>query len=116
MLCLKESPKAQYQIVLPSLSILAEPPVAWVDKLVEQHGTGAVARAYLEYLYSPEGQEIAARHFFRPRLETIAQQHAAAFPKLNLFTIDEVFGGWQKAQKIHFSEGGVYDQLLGNRR
>jgi len=116
MLSLQESGKGQFEIVIPSLSILAEPPVAWVDRTVDKRGTRAVAQAYLEYLYGPEGQEIAARHFFRPRLDSVAQRHAATFPKINLFTIGEVFGGWQNAQATHFNEGGVFDQILGARR
>ncbi|HXP62760.1 MAG TPA: sulfate ABC transporter substrate-binding protein [Dongiaceae bacterium] len=116
MLALGESGKGQFEIVLPSLSILAEPPVAWVDKTVNKRGTRAVAQAYLEYLYTPEGQEIAARHFFRPRLDSVARTHAATFPKINLFTIDEVFGGWQNAQRTHFDEGGVFDQMVNTRR
>ncbi len=101
---------------MPSLSILAEPPVAWIDKSVSRHGTREVAEAYLRYLYSPEGQEIVAKSYYRPRLESVAQKHAATFQKINLFTIDEVFGGWQKAQKTHFAEGGVFDQIQrGNR-
>ncbi len=116
LLSLREPGPDQFEIVNPSVSILAEPPVAWVDKTVAKRGTEAVARAYLEYLYTAEGQEIAARHFFRPRLESVAQKHAGTFPRLNLFTIDEVFGGWQKAQKTHFDEGGVFDQILSRRR
>lgn len=116
MLSLRESGKGQFEIVIPSLSILAEPPVAWVDRTVDKRGTRAVAQAYLEYLYGPEGQEIAARHFFRPRLDSVAQRHAATFPKINLFTIEEVFGDWQNAQATHFNEGGVFDQILGARR
>jgi sulfate transport system substrate-binding protein len=98
------------------LSILAEPPVSLVDKVVKRHGTEAVAQAYLEYLYTPEGQEIAARHHYRPRLEAVAQKYAKEFPTLNLFTIDEVFGGWQKAQKTHFADGGTFDQIQQARR
>ncbi len=100
-----------FEIVVPSLSILAEPPVAWVDKVVDKHGTRAVARAYLEYLYTAEGQDIAARHFYRPRLDAVAQKYAATFPKVKLFTIEDAFGGWQKAQKTHFDSGGVFDQI-----
>lgn len=111
MLSLKESGKEKFEIVVPSISILAEPPVAVVDKVAKRRGTEAVAKAYLEYLYTPEGQEIAARNYYRPRLETIAAKHAADFPKLELFTIDEVFGGWQKANKTHFAESGVFDQI-----
>jgi sulfate/thiosulfate transport system substrate-binding protein len=106
-----ESGKNEFEIVTPSLSILAEPPVTWVDKVVNKRGTLKVAQAYLEYHYSPEGQEIAARHYYRPRLETVMQKHAGQFPKMNLFTIDEVFGGWQKAQKDHFAEGAIFDQI-----
>ena len=112
MLSMKESGGGQFEIVAPSVSILAEPPVAWVDKVVTKRGTGEVAKAYLEYLYSPEGQEIAARHFYRPRLEAVARAHAGAFSKLSLFTIDERLGGWQGAQKTHFNEGGVFDQIF----
>ena len=107
----KELGKDEFEVVAPSVSILAEPPVTIVDKLVDKHGTRAVAQAYLDYLYSPEGQEIAAKNFYRPRLESVAQKYASSFPKLELFTIDEVFGGWQKAQKTHFSDGGVFDQI-----
>jgi sulfate/thiosulfate transport system substrate-binding protein len=106
-----ESGKNEFEIVTPSLSILAEPPVTWVDKVVNKRGTQELAQAYLEYHYSPEGQEIAARHYYRPRLETVMQKHAGQFPKMNLFTIDEVFGGWQKAQKDHFAEGAIFDQI-----
>jgi len=116
LLSLQESGKGQFEIVIPSVSILAEPPVAWVDKTVNKRGTRAVAQAYLEYLYTPEGQEIAANHFFRPRLDSVAQRHAGTFPKVNLFTIDEVFGGWEKAQTIHFNEDGVFDQIMNARR
>jgi len=116
MLSLQESGKGQFEIVIPSLSILAEPPVTWVDKTVNKRGTRAVAQAYLEYLYTPQGQEIAAKHFFRPRLDSVAQKYAGTFPKINLFTIDEVFGGWQNAQTIHFNEDGVFDQILSRRR
>jgi sulfate transport system substrate-binding protein len=111
LLSLKESRKGEVEIVLPSLSILAEPPVTWVDKVVNKRGTRAVAQAYLEYLYSPEGQDIAAQHYFRPRLESVAQKYASLFPKVNLFTLAEVFESWQKAQKAHFAEGGTFDQI-----
>ena len=116
LLTLKESGPGDFELVAPSLSILAEPPVTWVDRVVNRRGTLAVARAYLEYLYSPEGQEVAAKHYYRPRLEAVAQKYASTFPKVNLFTIDEVFGGWQKAQKTHFNEGGVFDQIQNANR
>jgi sulfate transport system substrate-binding protein len=98
-------------IVIPSLSILAEPPVSMVDKVVDKKGTRAVAQAYLEYLYSTEGQELAAKYFYRPRLEAVAKKYATTFPRVNLVTIDGVFGGWQSAQKTHFADGGVFDQI-----
>ena len=116
MLALKESGKDKFEIVVPSLSILAEPPVAWVDRNVKGHGTEEIAKAYLEYLYTPEGQEIAARNFYRPRLASIAEKHAGQFPKVNLFTIGDVFGGWEKAQKAHFSDGGIFDQIQESNR
>lgn len=116
LLSLKESGRNAFEIIRPSLSILAEPPVTWVDRSVKKHGTEEVAKAYLEYLYTPEGQEIAARNFYRPRLESVAQKYAATFPRMNLFTIDEMFGGWQKAQQIHFNDGGIFDVIQdGNR-
>ena len=110
-LAIKEYGADKFEIVNPSLSILAEPPVSVVDKSARRKGNEAVAKAYLEYLYSDEGQEIAARNFYRPRNETIAQKHAGQFPKLKLITIDEAFGGWAKAQKTHFSDGGTFDQM-----
>jgi sulfate transport system substrate-binding protein len=110
-LALKEFGRDKLEIVIPSLSILAEPPVAVIDKVVDKRGTRALAQAYLEYLYTEEGQEIVARHFYRPRLAKVASRHAAIFPTVNLFTIDEVFGGWQKAQKTHFADGGIFDQI-----
>jgi sulfate/thiosulfate transport system substrate-binding protein len=111
LLAARELGKDKLEIVAPSVSILAEPPVAWVDKAAGKHGTREVARAYLEYLYTPEGQEIAARHYFRPWLESAAAKHAGDFPKLAMFTIDERFGGWTKAQKAHFADGGTFDQI-----
>jgi sulfate/thiosulfate-binding protein len=99
-----------YAIVLPSLSILAEPPVTVVDKVVDRRGTRAVAEAYLNYLYTEAGQELAAAHFYRPRLESVAAKYAGRFPKINLITIDE-FGGWQKAQGTHFNDGGLFDKI-----
>ena len=101
----------QYEIVTPSLSILAEPPVAVVDKIAGNHGTTDVATAYLNYLYSDEGQEIAAKNYYRPRNEKIAAKYAANFANLKLVTIDGEFGGWQKAQQTHFADGGTFDQI-----
>jgi sulfate transport system substrate-binding protein len=116
LLTLHDTSKSQFELVTPSISILAEPPVAWVDKVVKKRGTTEVAKAYLEYLYTPEGQEVAARNFYRPRLEAVAQKFPGQFPSLTLFSIDEVFGGWQKAQKTHFNEGGIFDQIQLGRR
>jgi sulfate/thiosulfate-binding protein len=116
MLSMQESGKGEFEIVAPALSILAEPPVAVVDKVTKRHRTEAAAKAYLEYLYTAEGQEIGARHHYRPRLEEVAKKYAAAFPKLELFTIDEVIGGWKKAQSTHFAEGGVFDQIQRSNR
>jgi len=103
--------RGQVEIVVPSLSILAEPPVAVVDKVVDKKGTRAAAEAYLQFLYSPEGQEIAARHHYRPRDATVAAKFAGTFAQVKLFTIDEAFGGWQNAQKAHFADGGTFDQI-----
>ena len=103
--------KGKFEILAPSASILAEPPVTVVDKVVDKHGTRAVAQAYLEYLYTEQGQEIAAKHYYRPRSEAVAARYATQFPRVTIFTIDEVFGGWAKAQKAHFSDGGVFDQI-----
>ena len=116
ILSLKESGKDEYEIIWPSISILAEPPVTVVDKTAKRRGTEVVAKAYLEYLYTPEGQEIAAKRHYRPRNAEVAAKYAAEFPKLELFTIDEVFGGWQKAQKAHFGEGGSLDQIQATQR
>ena len=95
----------------PSITILAEPPVTVVDKYAKKHGNLDVAKAYLEYLYSPEGQEIVGKHYYRPRSEAVATKYTSVFPKVSLFTIDEVFGGWANAQKTHFDDGGVFDQI-----
>ncbi len=111
LLALNELGRDKVEIVAPSISILAEPSVAVVDKFVDKHGTRAVATAYLEYLYSSEGQEIAAKHYYRPRLKATAEKYADRFPKVKLFTIDEEFGGWEKAQKEHFDDGGVFDKI-----
>ena len=110
-LAIKEFGADKFDIVYPPTSILAEPPVAVVDKVVDRRGTRTVAQAYLEHLYSPEGQEIAARNFYRPTDEKVAAKYAAQFPKVALFTVDQVFGGWAKAQKTHFADGGVFDQI-----
>ncbi len=110
-LVLKEYGADKFEVVVPSLSILAEPTVTVVDKFVKKKGTEAVAKAYLDYLYSDEGQEIAARNFYRPRNETVAAKYVKVFPKLTLLTIDADFGGWTKAQKTHFTDGGVFDQI-----
>jgi len=101
----------KFQIVYPSNSILAEPPVAVIDKNVDRHGTRKVAEAYLQFLYTPQAQEIEAKDFYRPRDQSILAAHAAVFPKIPLYTIDDVFGGWTKAQQVHFSDGGVFDQI-----
>ena len=111
LLAVKELGQGRFEIVVPSVGILAEPPVAVVDRVVDRRGTREAAQAYLEYLYSEEGQEIAARHYYRPRLESVTAAHAAQFPTIPLFTIDEVFGGWQRAQQTHFSDGGIFDQI-----
>ena len=110
-LAVKELGPDKLAIVVPSVSILAEPPVTIVDKTVDKRGTRAVAQAYLEYLYSEDGQEIAAKHYYRPRLAKVASKHAGDFPKVSLFTIDEVFGGWGKAQPKHFGDGGIFDEI-----
>jgi sulfate/thiosulfate-binding protein len=110
-LILKESGADKYEVITPSVSILAEPPVTIVDKNVDKHGTRAVASAYLEYLYTDQGQEIVAKHHYRPRNAAVLSKHEGDFPKLELFTVDEVFGGWQKAQKAHFVDNGTFDQL-----
>jgi sulfate/thiosulfate transport system substrate-binding protein len=101
----------QFAIVVPSVSILAEPPVTLVDKVVDRRGTRKVAQAYLEFLYSPEGQEIAARHHYRPRQADVLARYSAKFPKITLFTVDEAFGGWTKAQQTHFDDGGIFDKI-----
>lgn len=115
-LALKEYGADKYEIITPSISILAEPPVAVVDKVAKKKGTEQVAKAYLEHLYSEEGQEIAARNFYRPRNEAIAKKHEKQFAAVKLFTIEEVFGGWAKAQKTHFADGGVFDTIQQGRR
>jgi sulfate transport system substrate-binding protein len=111
ILSVRDLGKEQFEMVVPSVSILAEPPVAVVDRNAKRHGTTDIAKAYLEYLYTPEGQEVAARNFYRPRLEEVAQRHKNIFSDVKLFTVDEVFGGWAKAQKTHFADGGTFDQI-----
>lgn len=110
-LALAEFGRDKFEIIYPTVSIYAEPPVALVDKVVDKRGTRDVAKAYLDYLYSAEGQDIAGKNFYRPIDPTAAAKYAKQFPKIKLFTIDEVFGGWAKAQKTHFSDGGVFDQI-----
>jgi sulfate transport system substrate-binding protein len=110
-LALKEFGADKFEIVTPPLSILAEPPVAVIDKNAKRHGTTEVATAYLNYLYSDEGQEIAARNFYRPRNDAIATKYAGNFAQLKLITVEQEFGGWAKAQQTHFADGGVFDQI-----
>ena len=110
-LAVNELGKDQLEIVAPSVSILAEPPVAVIDKVASRHGTKEVTEEYLKYLYSKEGQEIAAKNYYRPRLESVVKKYAAKFPKIDLLTIDDAFGGWQKAQAKHFADGGIFDQI-----
>jgi sulfate/thiosulfate transport system substrate-binding protein len=111
LLSVKELGPDKVEIVVPSQSILAEPPVSVVDGVVDKRGTRAVAEAYLQYLYSPEGQEIAARNFYRPRLASVAKKYASTFPKVKLFTLGDVAGDWHTAQSVHFADGGVFDQI-----
>ena len=113
LLALRELGPDKFEVVAPSLSILAEPPVAIVDRNADKHGTRATAQAYLDFLYSREGQEIAAKNYLRPRDPKVLAQYQSQFPPLKFFTIDEVFGGWQSAQKTHFDDGGLYDKLVG---
>jgi sulfate transport system substrate-binding protein len=111
LLARQELGKDEFEIVVPSISILAEPPVAVVDKVVDKRGTRAVAEGYLKFLYTPAAQELAGKHYYRPYDEKAAAKYASVFPKVNTFTIDEQFGGWKKAQATHFADGGVFDQL-----
>jgi sulfate/thiosulfate transport system substrate-binding protein len=110
-LAVKELGKDKVEIVIPSVSILAEPPVALIDKVVDKKGTRAVAQAYLEYLYTPEGQEVAARNFYRPTLDSVAKKYDKQFAKVALFQLKDYFGDWQKAQKTHFADGGTFDEI-----
>jgi sulfate transport system substrate-binding protein len=112
LLALKQAGKEdRFEIVVPSISILAEPPVAVVDQVVDRRGTRAAAEAYLRFLYTAEGQELAARHFYRPRLKEAADRHAGQFPRVELFTVEQMFGSWRAAQSRHFAENGVFDQI-----
>ena len=115
-LAVNELGKNKFEIVVPSLSILAEPPVTVVDKVVDRKGTRKLAEEYLKYLYSAEGQEIAARHYYRPYDKKVAAKYAKQFPKLKLVTVNDTFGGWAKAQKSHFSDGGFFDQIYAGSR
>jgi len=110
-LAVNELGKGQFEIVYPSVSILAEPSVAWIDKNTEKHGTTKVAQAYLKYLYTIKGQEVVARNFYRPRLKSVTKKYAKQFPKIKLFTVNKLFGGWKKAQQVFFADNGVFDQI-----
>ncbi len=111
----REFGKGEFEVVYPSLSILTEFPVAIVDKVVDKKGTRKLAQAYLDYLYSSEGQSIAARHYYRPRDSKVLEGRASPLPKVHLFTLEEIFGSWSKAQKEHFSEGGSFDRIFIRR-
>ncbi|MFZ6744870.1 sulfate ABC transporter substrate-binding protein [Undibacterium sp. JH2W] len=111
LLAIKELGPDKVEIVAPSTSILAEPSIAVVDKVVDRRGTRKVAEAYLNYLYTDEGQDTIAKHYYRPTTEKASKKYAAQFPKVKLFTIDDTFGGWTKAQKEHFADGGIFDQI-----
>jgi sulfate transport system substrate-binding protein len=115
LLAVRELGSGKVEVVAPTVTILAEPPVAVVEKVAKRHGTLAVAQAYLDYLYSDAGQEIAAKSYYRPRLETVAAKFAAQFPKVALFTLSDVFGSWSKAHAIHFADGGTFDQIYQAR-
>jgi sulfate transport system substrate-binding protein len=110
-LAMNELGNDKFEIVSPSISILAEPPVAVVDAVVERHGTAEVAAAYLEFLYTEAGQDIAAKHYYRPQLQLIADRYASRFPEIDMMQIDDMFGGWQAVQKKHFDDGGTFDQI-----
>jgi sulfate transport system substrate-binding protein len=112
LLAQREMGADAFDIVRPSVSVLAEPPVALVDAVVDRKGTRAVAEAYLEYLYTPQGQDVVARNFFRPSDPAVLERYAAQFPQMRLFTVDDVFGGWERAQRRHFDDGGAYDRLF----
>jgi len=110
-LAVNELGKSQFEIVYPSISILAEPPVALVDRVVDRRGTRAVSQAYLDFLFTPDGQAIGAKNYYRPRLASIKLTFLASAPRIQLFTVDDTFGGWRKAQEKHFADGGVFDQI-----
>ena len=116
LLAVNRLDKGELEIVVPNRSILAEPPVAVVDEVVDRRGTRAVAEAYLKFLYAPEGQELAARNYYRPRDPAVAARYPSTFPKITLVTVDQVFGGWRKAQTTHFADGGVFDQIYPSTR
>lgn len=111
MLVARRVGAGKFEVVVPSWSVLTEPPVAVVDRVVEARGTRLLAQAYVEFLYTPQAQEIAAKHFYRPRLEAVAQKYAAQFPTTRLFTVEEMFGSWRKAHQTHFAEGGLFDRI-----
>jgi sulfate transport system substrate-binding protein len=113
LLAIRELGPQKVEIVVPSVSILAEPPVAVVDTVVDRRGTRQIAEAYLQYLYSPAGQEIAARHYFRPRNSEVLKKYGEQFAPLELFTVDKVFGSWSAAHDKHFADGGVFDKIYG---
>jgi len=115
LLAAKDMAKGKVEVVLPSTTILAEPPVAVVDRVAAKHKTSEVAQAYLEFLFTPEGQEIAAKHYFRPRDTSVAAKHAANFPGVQTFTIDDLFGGWAKAHQTHFADGGTFDKIMAGK-
>jgi sulfate transport system substrate-binding protein len=115
LLAVRELGSGKVELVTPSVTILAEPPVAVVEKVATKHGTLAVAQAYLEYLYTDAAQDIAARHYYRPRLDAVAARFAGQFSKVTLFTLAQVFGSWSKAQATHFADGGVFDQIYQAR-
>src|SRR5690606_13041632 len=115
-LALEKLGKNEFEIVVPSVSILAEPTVAWVDQNVKRRKTAEIAKAYLEYLYSPEAQEVVARNYYRPRDPEVAAKYRDRFPETVLVTIDDDFGGWAVAQKKHFDDGGIFDQLYGGKK
>jgi sulfate transport system substrate-binding protein len=114
LLAVNDFAAGKVEVVVPSISVLAEPPVAVVNGVAGKRGVGPLAQEYLNHLYSEEGQEIAARNYYRPRLRSVADRYSKQFPKIELFTVDQIVGGWQKAQKVHFADGGVFDQIYGH--